>query len=202
MLPRSIPLTPPQPSADAMAPPISAPRMPIRIVMKNPPGSSPGISSFAITPAINPKMIHARMPIRAPFFHLRRRQRLPPECKTGAMQGPRLRRSENKQSKEQGAEREPIEHIRHHADAGQGLQEEVDAKKCHDARKQRADRERRPVDRGFEPDQLSRFERRSQSGHGDGEEKRKAGGAFPREAEQHPGRDRDSRARRARNERD
>ena len=43
-------------------PPITAPAMPNSMVMMNPPGSRPGIRSFAITPTINPNTIQPMTP--------------------------------------------------------------------------------------------------------------------------------------------
>src|SRR5688572_25230578 len=47
-------------------PPMSAPAMPNRMVTMKPPGSRPGINSFAMTPTTRPKRIHERMPIGRP----------------------------------------------------------------------------------------------------------------------------------------
>ena len=44
-------------------PPTTAPTIPSRIVIKNPPPSLPGMIHFARIPAISPKIIHDRMPI-------------------------------------------------------------------------------------------------------------------------------------------
>src|ERR1051325_4118864 len=44
-----------------MNPPNSAPAMPSRMVIINPPGSRPGINSLAMTPTIKPKKIHPNM---------------------------------------------------------------------------------------------------------------------------------------------
>src|SRR5678816_43137 len=46
-----------------MNPPSKAPAMPSSMVMTNPPGSRPGVTSFAIIPTTRPKTIHASIPI-------------------------------------------------------------------------------------------------------------------------------------------
>ena len=51
-----IPVTPVPPKTPTMRPPTKAPSMPIKIVAKKPPGSSPGITSLASTPAMSPIM--------------------------------------------------------------------------------------------------------------------------------------------------
>src|SRR5262245_47780315 len=43
----------------------SEPAMPSRIVMMKPPGSRPGVISFAITPTIKPETIADRIPMRS-----------------------------------------------------------------------------------------------------------------------------------------
>src|SRR5215218_5515652 len=48
-------------------PPTNAPAMPIKIVIMIPPGSGPGITHLASTPATSPTTINATMPMR---FHL------------------------------------------------------------------------------------------------------------------------------------
>ena len=48
-------------------PPTNAPAMPIKIVIIIPPGSGPGITHLASTPAMSPITINATMPMR---FHL------------------------------------------------------------------------------------------------------------------------------------
>src|SRR5919107_2911181 len=48
-------------------PPTNAPAMPIKIVIMIPPGSGPGITHLASTPAMSPTTINATMPMR---FHL------------------------------------------------------------------------------------------------------------------------------------
>src|SRR5947207_1432022 len=53
-------------------PPMRAPAMPSRIVTMNPPGSRPGMSSFAMTPTISPKTIQPSTPT---IRHLRGRGR-------------------------------------------------------------------------------------------------------------------------------
>src|SRR5947199_5956944 len=55
------------PAVRPMKPPINAPAIPSRIVTMNPPGSRPGMTSFAMTPTIRPKTIQPSTPIR----HLR-----------------------------------------------------------------------------------------------------------------------------------
>src|SRR5262245_63535246 len=50
-----------------MKPPSRAPAMPRRIVTMNPPGSLPGVTSFAMIPTISPKTIHDRIPMRSSF---------------------------------------------------------------------------------------------------------------------------------------
>jgi hypothetical protein len=50
-------------------PPTNAPAMPIKIVIMIPPGSGPGITHLASTPAMSPITINATMPMR---FHLPR----------------------------------------------------------------------------------------------------------------------------------
>src|ERR1051325_3683397 len=47
-------------------PPRNAPTIPMRIVTMIPPGSGPGMSAFAIAPAISPSTIHATIPITSP----------------------------------------------------------------------------------------------------------------------------------------
>src|SRR5688572_6266793 len=49
-----------------MNPPNSAPAIPSSIVTMKPPGSRPGINSFAITPTTRPNRIHVRIPIQVP----------------------------------------------------------------------------------------------------------------------------------------
>src|SRR5215204_426924 len=51
-------------SAPARKPPISAPTTPIIAVTRNPPGSSPGRSAFAIAPASRPRTMNAIIPTR------------------------------------------------------------------------------------------------------------------------------------------
>jgi hypothetical protein len=46
-----------------MKPPIIAPTTPMTIVIIHPEGSFPGVSHFAITPAISPNTIQDRIPI-------------------------------------------------------------------------------------------------------------------------------------------
>src|SRR6266545_6203999 len=46
-----------------MNPPMSAPTIPRMMVMMIPPGSRPGMMSFATIPTTRPKRIHPRMPI-------------------------------------------------------------------------------------------------------------------------------------------
>ena len=43
-----------------MNPPINAPTIPISIVTKMPPGSLPGMTSFAMMPTMSPKSIQPR----------------------------------------------------------------------------------------------------------------------------------------------
>ena len=50
-----------------MKPPTNAPTIPIKIVIMIPPGSGPGITHLASTPAMSPITINATMPMR---FHL------------------------------------------------------------------------------------------------------------------------------------
>jgi hypothetical protein len=50
-----------------MKPPTNAPAIPIKIVIMIPPGSGPGITHLASTPATSPTTINATMPMR---FHL------------------------------------------------------------------------------------------------------------------------------------
>ena len=59
----SKPVTPPNPMADQINPPIKDPAMPIRMVIKIPPGSLPGKINLAIIPTISPNIIQERMPI-------------------------------------------------------------------------------------------------------------------------------------------
>jgi len=47
----------PMPTAEAISPPRTAPRMPATRVPRNPPGSSPLCSALAIGPAMRPRMI-------------------------------------------------------------------------------------------------------------------------------------------------
>src|SRR5687768_14684890 len=55
-----------------MNPPIRAPAMPNRMVTMKPPGSRPGINSFAITPTTRPNRIHDRIAISVlPLIALR-----------------------------------------------------------------------------------------------------------------------------------
>src|SRR6266550_127036 len=61
--PRVTPVTPPPPNELKMNPPTMAPAMPISIVTMMPPGSRPGMISLARPPAINPRTIHAMMPM-------------------------------------------------------------------------------------------------------------------------------------------
>src|SRR2546426_9735047 len=49
-----------------MKPPTMAPAIPSRIVTTKPPGSFPGITSFAIAPTTSPKMIQLMMCITFP----------------------------------------------------------------------------------------------------------------------------------------
>src|SRR5205809_5460909 len=49
-----------------MNPPSSAPAMPSSIVIMNPPGSFPGVSSFAMMPTTSPNTIHDRIPMSMP----------------------------------------------------------------------------------------------------------------------------------------
>ena len=49
--------------APARKPPRTAPTTPMIVVMIQPPGSSPGISAFAIPPASNPRMMNAMIPM-------------------------------------------------------------------------------------------------------------------------------------------
>jgi len=61
--PRSNPVTPGLPQiARPMKPPMNAPAMPNNIVTIQPPGSRPGISSFATCSGDEAKMIQARIP--------------------------------------------------------------------------------------------------------------------------------------------
>jgi hypothetical protein len=57
-----------------MKPPTNAPAIPIKIVIMIPPGSGPGITHLASTPAMSPITINATMPMR---FHLPRFTTLP-----------------------------------------------------------------------------------------------------------------------------
>ena len=50
-----------------MKPPTNAPAIPIKIVIMIPPGSGPGITHLASTPAMSPITVNATMPMR---FHL------------------------------------------------------------------------------------------------------------------------------------
>jgi len=50
------------PIARPIQPPIKAPATPSNIVMMNPPGSRPGINSFASAPASPPMTIQAMIP--------------------------------------------------------------------------------------------------------------------------------------------
>src|SRR5580765_7341811 len=52
-----------QPAARPRNPPSSAPAMPRRMVTMKPPGSRPGVTSFATTPTARPNTIHPRMAI-------------------------------------------------------------------------------------------------------------------------------------------
>src|SRR5918995_578797 len=52
---------------ETMKPPTNAPAIPIKIVIMTPPGSGPGITHLASTPAMSPITINATMPMR---FHL------------------------------------------------------------------------------------------------------------------------------------
>src|SRR4051812_25025305 len=54
-----------------MKPPNKAPAIPSSIVTMKPPGSRPGINSFAITPTTRPNRIHDRIPIRLLLRHSR-----------------------------------------------------------------------------------------------------------------------------------
>src|SRR3954452_15330274 len=65
-LPKLKPVTVPKPRAVPSQPPITAPTMPMMIVMMMPPGSRPGMMSLATAPAIRPKMIQAIQPICVP----------------------------------------------------------------------------------------------------------------------------------------
>src|SRR5690606_37658507 len=63
----------PHPSVEPTKPPISAPATPSAVVITMPPGSSPGMTSFASAPAISPKTIHESSPISSllsPFVTL------------------------------------------------------------------------------------------------------------------------------------
>ena len=64
MEPRFRPDTPPPPNRLNRNPPTRAPAIPIRMVTMIPPGSRPGMITFANTPAISPRTIHEIMPIR------------------------------------------------------------------------------------------------------------------------------------------
>src|SRR5262245_55525547 len=55
-------LGPYQPIVRPNQPASSAPQMPSRMVMMKPPGSRPGMRSFATTPTIRPKRIQPRIP--------------------------------------------------------------------------------------------------------------------------------------------
>ena len=60
-----------------MKPPTNAPAIPIKTVIMIPPGSGPGITHLASTPAMSPITISATMPMR---FHLPRiHYSLPPD---------------------------------------------------------------------------------------------------------------------------
>ena len=60
-----------------MKPPTNAPAIPIKTVIIIPPGSGPGITHLASTPAMSPITISATMPMR---FHLpRTHYLLPPD---------------------------------------------------------------------------------------------------------------------------
>ncbi len=65
-------------------PPMKAPATPRSMVMMHPPGSRPGMSSFAITPAINPKMIQLKIPktfsLTSAAEPLRCSSGVPPAC--------------------------------------------------------------------------------------------------------------------------
>ena len=52
-----------------MKPPTNAPAIPIKTVIMIPPGSGPGMTHLASTPAMSPITINATMPMR---FHLPR----------------------------------------------------------------------------------------------------------------------------------
>src|SRR5438477_8551209 len=49
-----------------MKPPSRAPAIPKSIVTISPPGSRPGVNTFAIIPTTSPKAIHARIPMPSP----------------------------------------------------------------------------------------------------------------------------------------
>jgi len=57
------PVTDPSPMNEPIKPPRKAPAIPMSIVIKMPPGSSPGISHFASTPTIKPINIHEITPM-------------------------------------------------------------------------------------------------------------------------------------------
>src|SRR5918998_1879578 len=64
--PISVTLGPPK-RLWTMKPPTNAPAIPIKIVTMIPPGSGPGMTHLASTPAMSPITINATMPMR---FHL------------------------------------------------------------------------------------------------------------------------------------
>ena len=61
---RSNASTLPRPMKLPTKPPTIAPAMPMRIVTIHPPGSLPGMMSFAIAPAIRPRQIQDKIPMR------------------------------------------------------------------------------------------------------------------------------------------
>jgi hypothetical protein len=64
-LPKLKPVTLPKPRLLAIKPPTIPPTIPKMLVMIKPPGSFPGVISFAIAPTIRPKIIQDIIPIPA-----------------------------------------------------------------------------------------------------------------------------------------
>lgn len=65
---KSNPATLPHPSKDPIYPPTKAPTIPNKIVTISPPGSLPGMMSFASAPTINPITIQDKIPIVHPLY--------------------------------------------------------------------------------------------------------------------------------------
>jgi hypothetical protein len=70
MDPKPNPVPPERPNKRSAKPPTKAPAIPMSAVTKMPPGSGPGMTHFARTPATNPTTIKAMMAPMPMRFHL------------------------------------------------------------------------------------------------------------------------------------